>query len=664
MKSNTPSAFEFTDFRGGYCSDVPNRQMVDTELLTADNCYWRDGITSRGGKASYASISGCGIRGGIRARIKDVWYTIVAASTTASGVLLKIGTDTAYSNLTYPSATVAQLASTYAVQFCYLDNKVVAVNGSDKPHVIYQMPSATNVIDTMESYDTRYQDDADWKAGQVHATATGTFIYVDDTTAAQDDTTADFSIASTTVTSGWWAACNGTFNKVRLFTCEAIATTSFTYSYYGHASMSASGTWVSFTPITVPTWTAAGDKVVEMNWPVDPTTGEGLMLQFPSVTAGVADDLAGRFAIRAVAVDIPSASAANAAYLKLDHTQYLTQICLDDRPDTVATHKSHIFLGMGNWMRVGRLNQVTGWEYATKEYFSEGGFIQQMLTHGDYLAILLDNAIFSVTGNSWENWATKFLTAERGAAGKRGAVVVGDELYFMARDGIYSWNGSRLLKVSKHIRSDIEGEDASTAVATDWKGEAWFSFPTSGKVYLFDPDTIRQDDAGDGRVSFYRFPTYTTSLFLSYDGAEDNGYFMGVRNLAATAPRLERLESDDVDYCNGATATIPVTLMTRYLDFGNPHQPKTFRRIKVKVMESTSTAGSVYNLRFYRQDKFGGASYSVATITAGAGSDEYIEEMALPPATDGKAFSLYINHDSQAKAYFLGFAIEVEGRKF
>ena len=663
MRANQTAALEFTNFRGGYCTDVPIGEMADHELQTAENIYWRDGLTKRNGKAVYASVSGCAIKGGIRARIKDIWYTIVAASTTSSGTLLKVGTDTAFSNITFPvSATVVQLESNTMVQFCYLDNKVGVVNGIDKPMVIMQLPSATNVCDTMERYDTRAMDDADWKAGLHYATATAasTDVYLDYTVEAQSSASSSFTLATTSITSGFWFACNHTFNKFSIYDPNAAATVSFAYAYYGRASMSASETWVSATPIATTTWTIGENKFIEFNYPTDPTSGENLMLPHPDSDY----EIAGRFAYKATAVQFPSAISVGCAQGTLDHTQYLTQICLNDRPDTIAAHKSHIFMGFGNWLRVSPYNQFSGWREAEKEYFTEGGFIQQMLTQRDGLVILLDNALYGITGNSWQNWSTQFLTSEKGASSKRGAVVIGDELYFMARDGIYAFNGSRLSKVSKHIRTDMSGEDASGCVATAWKNEAWFSYPTSGHVYVFDPDTYRQDDVGDGRVSFTKFPSYTCNQFILYTGAEDNGRFMGIKNYAASVPMIERLEYDDVDLSNGATATIPVVLLTKYYDFGNPHQNKTFRRIKPRVVKATTSAGSIYNLRFYRQDKFGGASYSVATITAGIGSDEYTRELALPPGNDGKAFALYVSHDEQTTAKFLGFAIEVEGRKF
>lgn len=659
MKPNQTSALEFTSFRGGYCTDVPIGEMQDFELLTAENCYWREGITKRLGKASYASLSVTGARGAIRGKIGSTNYSLIACDTTSSGVELWVGTDTAFASLTYPSTTGVQLTTAAQVQFAHLDGKIVIVNGVEKPLVVYAGASATTIADTIEHFDTRDMDTADWKAGYAYASTTGVggFVYTDDTTDAQDTDAADFQLCSSTVTTGFYVACNHTFNRMRLFTTESVPTVTFAYYYYGHpVSLSASETWVSFNPITPPTWTVAGDKTIELNWPTDPTTGEGLYATFPDTSY----TLAGRYCMRALTVTAPSTSAAYCTNLKLDHTQYLTQILLNDRPDTVAVHKSHVFLGMGNWLHVSPYNQVTGWRESDKEYF--GGTIKQMLTHGDYLAVLLDNAIFGITGNSWANWATNFMTAEKGAAGGRGAVVVGDELFFMARDGIYKWNGSALVKVSKHIRTDMDGEDASTCVASNYKNEAWFSYPVSGHVYMFDPDTFRTDDVGDGRVSFYKFPTYTANLFMPYTDYGDNGRFMGIRN--ATTTQLERLEYDNVDVVRGTTATIPLTFMTKYYDFGNPHQNKTFRRVKPKVLQATTTAGGYYNLRFYRQDNFGGASYTLATITATLGTGEYSKDFSMAPRMDGKTFALYVNHDAQTDARFLGFAIEVEGRKF
>jgi len=661
INAGTTAVFEFTNFRGGYATDIPVGEMADFELLQADNCYWREGITKRMGKGSYTSWTGTAVKAAIRSRIDSTLYTIVAVDTTSSGIQLMIGTDTAFSTISMASTTALTLTTAAQVQFAYLDNKIVAVDGVDEPYVIYACQSATVVGDTIEHYDTRQMDDSDWVAGFVEATLTnsawGGYRYGDDTDDAQSSTTVDFALATATITSGFYIACNHTFNYVKVYGAQSIPTVTLAYYYHGHtATMSASETWVSFTPIDPPTWTAAGDKVIELAWPADPTTGESLYTVVPDCSYNIA----GRYAWRALTVTQPSASAAYCTGFRADHTQYLSQILLDDKPDTISVHKSHVFLGMGNWMRVSPYNQVRGWRESDKEYFP--GLIKQMVTQGDGLVVLLDNALYGITGNSWANWATQFLTAERGAMSKWGAVVVGDELYFMARDGIYKWSGSSLTKVSKHIRTDIDAEDASICAAVNYKGEAWFAYPTSGHVYLFDPDTFRTDDVGDGRVSFWKFPTYTASLFMPYVDKGDSGYLMAICN--DSPPRLDRCEYDDVDCVSGTTATIPLTMMTKYFDFDNPHQMKTFRRIKPKVLQATTTAGGYYNLRFYRQDKFGGASYSVATITATLGTSEYGKELALPPRIDGKTFSLYVNHDAQTKARFLGFAIEVEGRKF
>ena len=191
---------------------------------------------------------------------------------------------------------------------------------------------------------------------------------------------------------------------------------------------------------------------------------------------------------------IDSTTAWACAYLKAEHSQYLTQLFLNDRPDRVATHKSHLVLGAGNWMRVSPYSSVKGWREQDKEFFSEGGLIQAMVPHLDYLAILLDNSIYGLYGNSWQNWSTRLLVSNKGTIAKRSAVVVNEEVYFVARDGIYGWNGSRLLKLSKHIQDDIDSFTLTDAAAIQYQSEYWISFPTDGNVLIFDPDTLRLDE--------------------------------------------------------------------------------------------------------------------------------------------------------------------------
>jgi hypothetical protein len=655
------SIFDFTDFRGGFFSDVPPDLMKDNELLQADNCYWRDGLKKRSGQASFTSYTSSNIRGGIRTKIATIWYTILGIEATGGSVELRIGTDNASTTLTRYDNRLATLTYTGTllqngqnVQFAVLDERVVAVNGYDKPRVIWA--SASNfLVDTLESYDNRLMDNDDWNAGQYYPSLTAT-SYFTDTADAQSSASADFTLASTTYTTGFWVGCAHTFNKVTLYDVQAAsATTTFDYTYYGRASSGGATGWVSFTPVNTPTWTAVGNKEIELNFPIDSNTQEPLMDKTPSLNSSIG----AVYSIRCTALATQNAGFA-CAYAKAEHSQYLTQLLLNDRPDTVATHKSHLMMGSGNWMRVSPYGTLKGWREQDKEYFSEGGLIQAMVPHIDYLAIVLDNAIYGLYGNSWSDWSTKLLIGTKGTISKRSVCVVNEELYFVARDGIYGWNGSRLLKLSKHIKSFLETLTVTDSAAANIRGEYWVSFPTNGYTLVFDPDTLRLDDVGDGRMSFYRFPDYPVDQFLPYFGAGDTGVLRAYRNLGI--PKTLTLESGNYDTFS-STIPIALTFRTKDMAFGNSQQNKIFRRLKMQINQASDTAGATYTMIHYANNQGGQSSYSVNfAVATGSGVDTVFQ--GIPPGIDGFTYGVYINHNTAYDAKFLGYSVEVEKRKY
>jgi len=651
------SVFDFNDFRGGYMTDVPTDLMKDNELLQADNCYWRNGLKQRLGKASVVSLTGSAIRGGIRTKVAGNWYTFLGVDTTAAGAVeLKYGTATAFTTLTMPSGTAYTLQTGYDVQFAVLDERVVAVNGYDKPTVIWNSATTAFQTETLERYDLRTMASADWNAGQYYPSLSAT-MYMTDTSDAQSAASQDFAFATYSVTSGFWVACAHTFNKVTLYDAKANATGSMTFEYYGRASSGAATGWTSFTPINTPTWTAAENKEIEMNFPIDANTNELLMEKVASLNSSIGGVFAMRFTN---ANTIDSTTAWACANIKLEHSQYLTQILLNDRPDTVATHKSHLILGAGNWMHISPYSTVKGWREADKEYFSEGGLVQQMVPQLDYLAILLDNAIYGLYGNSWQNWSTKLLVS-RGTIGKRTAAVVNEEVYFVSRDGIYGWNGSRLLKLSKHIKSDIDSYTKTNAAAAQINGEYWVSFPSNAITETFDPDTLRIDDVGDGRVSFYKFTGYQVDQFIPYTGALDTGALMAIVNTGSQA-RLDQLETANYDKIS-ASATIPYVFRTRDIPFEKSQQAKVFRRLKIQAAQATATAGAGYRLVHHAFRSDGAATYS-ASFAVSVGSDIYTTYLGIPPGIEGYTYGLSVSHDTQYDANFFGFSVDVEKRSY
>jgi hypothetical protein len=654
------SLFDFTDFRGGFFTDVPSDMMKDNELLQADNCYWRNGLKKRLGQASFTSYTSSNIRGGIRAKIATIWYTILGIEACSGGAVeLRIGTDNASTTLTkYDARTATFTAFTLQngqnIQFAYLDERIVAVNGYDKPTVIWA--SASNfMVNTLESYDNRVMDNDDWNAGQYYPSLTAT-SYFTDTADAQSSASSDFLLASTTLTTGFWVGCAHTFNKVTLYDVQAASTTTtFNYTYYGRASSGGATGWIGFTPVNTPTWTAVGNKEIELNFPIDSNSQEILMDR----TASLNSSIGGVYAIACTALATQNA-AFSAGYVKAEHSQYLTQLLLNDRPDTVATHKSHLMMGAGNWMRVSPYGSVKGWREQDKEYFSEGGVIQAMIPHLNYLAIVLDNAIYGLLGNSWADWSTKLLEGNKGAINKRSACVVNEELYFVSRDGIYGWNGTRLLKLSKHIQTFFDTLTITDATAAAIRGEYWVSFPSNGYTLVFDPDTLRLDDVGDGRMSFYRFSDYPVDQFLPYFGAGDTGVFRAYRNLGI--PKTLTLESGNYDTF---TTTIPIAMAfrTRDMEFTNSGLNKLFRRLKMQVAQASNILGNGYSLIHYATNKGGQSSASVAfTVATGSGVDVIYQ--GIPPGIDGFTYGVYLNHNTAYDAKFLGYSVEVEKRKY
>jgi hypothetical protein len=308
------------------------------------------------------------------------------------------------------------------------------------------------------------------------------------------------------------------------------------------------------------------------------------------------------------------------------------------------------------------MNKITGWEAGLQENFSEGGTIQAMVPHLDYCAIVLDNAIYGIYGNSWADWSTRLLNNTRGTIAKRSVKVVNEEVYFMSRDGIWGWNGTRLLKLSKHIQSDINSYTLTNTAAENIRGEYWISFPSNNVTLLFDPDTIRTDDMGDGRVSFYKFTGYNVSQFLPYFGAGDTGEIKSIVNATAQI-RMDILETGNSDKIAQST-TIPMVFRTKDMAFGNSQQNKIFRKLKLQLAQSTATGGMAYTIKHYANNKSGSVTYSVvANVTPLASGIETVI-LGVPPGIDGYTYGVYIAHDTQYDARFLGYSIEVDKRKY
>lgn len=634
------------DFRGGYFTDTPSELMKDNELLKAENCQWRDGMKKRKGKAPYSTSDWSsfeGIKGAIRVYINNAWVTIIALDD-GSDVNFYYGTGTTFAAID----NTFDFSTGYNVEFAELDDHIVAVNGQEKPAVIYYDSGWT--VENLETYDTRDWTKVNCFAGQWDNSEDPPFI--DDSTDAFDEVaaSANFQLSDgATANDGFYIASDYAFNKV-VFKGAVQATGSpvAEYAYWNGTA------WTTFTPGTAPTWTAAtGDKTLEFNWPM--TDGELLWQRYSEDDSLGLTGIPNRFIIRVRFTTAPSA-AFSCDYLTVHNTQYLTLILQDGRPHTVYTHNGTMFLAERWIINFSAYHSVKNWRERNTEFFEQGGKqIQQMITYQDNLVIFKENAIYTYNTTSLSDPIRSRPLAAVGAAGGRSAAVVGGLLFFVADDGIYAWDGSRATRVTKHIQSDFDSWTKTNAAGIGYQEEYWVSFPSNSITLTADPDTFRKDGAGNGVMSFYKFTGYVSHKFYHEDGAGDNDYLLAL--VDADPPRIDRCDNGITDN----SVAIAMALQTRYFDFGGFQKHKFMGRFKPKISEVSAITGSAHTLTSYCAD---GTKSKVITLTVPVGSGYYSKDISLPYTMDGKNISFELSHEGVTSAALIGYALELTNRRY
>lgn len=649
-----PSIFNFSDFRGGYCTNLSSEQMASNELLQGDNLYWNGAVAQRPAVASYASIvttsfTTTGMRGVTRVYINDAWHNIVACDDGAEVRFFQgTTTTTVHASITRCSATNVSFTTGKDVQFAGLGDKLIAVNGTDRPLAFFATASAIYSM-PLDQYDERLRDNDNWKAGQVSATS-----YIDDTTDAQSTTASDFIIASaTTVTTGIYLAGDFTYSKLIFSGVDKSsvgATTGGTWQYFN-----ASETWAAIgTFNATPTW-ATGTNTLEFELPMS-TDGVLKWAKYTGTDSGLTD----RYCIRSLWGGGGPSNTIACNYIEQYHTHYLTQILGDQRPETIVNHKNHIFMSAENQVQVSVANSIKGWRADRWEYFHEGGRkIMAMVTLNDFLAIIKEGMIFGIYGTSWENWSTRPIT-EGGLVAPRGVVNAANILWMVDRDGIWAFDGTRRIKICRHIQSDIDSLTLTNACALYHKGMVRFGFPTNSTVLVFDPDTFRLDDVGDGRVSFYKWLAYAPKQWSYHGGGGDDGKLLYYDT---------QLNEDDVsatyDNLSGA-ATINMQFRTKLFSFGENQVVKCYNTVIPKVGDVAgiaTTDDALYTFKMITEDEDGGAS-SVATLTAGSGTGIHQQDITVPYTMDGKLISFFVGQDTQFSGKIYSFSVDVRKRRY
>lgn len=635
------------DFRGGYHTDTPNELMSDNDLLLAENCQWRNGIIKRNGISvnmhdDFSSYAG--VKGSIRA-YSDRYSTIIA---------LDDGSDVRFFRSSGSVHNFYEIDSDFTfltgknVEFANMNKFIVAVNGYDKPAIMYFDDVSGWVIKNLEEYDIRTREKSEWYAGQY--TASGE-IFTDDTTDAQDSGADDFQVCSNTNEDGCFISCDTTFNKIIFKSCQQAAGSpgTITYSYWNGTE------WTNITPIQEPSWTdAEGDKTLEFDIPLD-SNGE-LLWEYYNQSTEL--HLANKFIILIEFGAAPS-SAFSCDSLELYHSQYLTQIMQNERPQFVYAHNSRIFLAANNTINYSPYGSITGWRAGEVEYFIEGGpKIISMCSYVDSLLIFKENTIYLFSGTNYEDFTRSMPLSHVGTIAKRSPVTIGGYVFFIGRDGIYAWQGSESVKISKHIETDIKSYTLTEACAIFYQNEYWVSFPSQSVVLTMDVDTLRSDESGDKKISIFKFTEYKVSNFMYNKGAADNGYLEAI--VDKSSPLVIRCDYGAQDNLETASS-IDMKLMIKYLTTENFQLKKYIGRIKVKLKEVSNISGSSHALTLYSDE--GDVSEAI-TITVPAGNGYYSEDIKPHYDLDGKNLSLLLRHNLNTSCSLVGYSIEIKERNF
>lgn len=621
---------ETKDFRGGYFSNVPSSLMSDSDLLIAQDCYWRNGLVKRSGIAKFSTTAFTGtIRGGWETKQGSTWFTLLAVDNGAT-CNFYYGASSTFTKLTAEHFTTG-----YNVEFDELNKKIIAANNKDKPMLLEY--STTWTLKTVESNDVRTIGLADWWAGQYTATST---TYTDDSTDAQSDASEDFAFCTTATNDGFWVASDFTFNRLTITAAQQTATTTAVYEYWTTAG------WASATMVTTPTWTSAtGTRTIEWNYPSS-------WVQCSSTVAGATSNVSGRYTFR-VRFSSPPAAGKSATKIALSHTQYLTEVLGGDTVKWVKAHNSRIWLGAGNSCNVyySVANVVTGWKLQYAEYFLEGGdTIEGLESWKNTLIVGKANAIHQYQGDTFETFV-KSKISDHGVSSGRALKSLGDYLVRPWNNGIWMYDGTTDREISKHIKADLESWTLSDAAAVYYYGEYWCCFPTNSKLVLFDPDTQRPDPAGDTRVSFFKFTNHKVNQFI-YNQAQGSIY--GITN--ATAPYLAKLDSGTRDKTTAST-TISFHARTRYNPFTEEMYNKYLVRGAVKVFEPSVT--SSYTVQLLADD---GDKTATFTLTPTVGTGFYRETFTIPYNVDGKNLAFDIQHNAKTNAGLSAVAIDARAR--
>lgn len=594
------------DFQGGYATNIPSPMMRPNELLQAENCHWNNGLVKRKGYQKYstndATFDAGTVVGMIRTDISGTYETVAALNTPSVGLTLWHGEATMQS-------MGISLNESADVRFVQMGTYLIGVTGADWPFVI-QHDGTDYTFQTIENLDTRTRQWFEWHiVGLDNDNPPVGTEYTEDVQGADVPIVLTSGLAGESIV----VSCDFTFNKITFNGVIAPVMTDVTYEY-------SRGTgWQEFTPHTTPDWLTDGDHVLEFNLPL--INGGLHWTPFYGAISGVTE----RYAVRITFNQAHTSVGITEVIPQMN--QYLRLVMAGEYGTDVVVHNSRLQIASGNVAHFSPVNKITDWRSDEVEYFQDGGtVIQRMVSFPQALVVLKEDAVYALTGNSYQNYRKQLISRD-GTIAPRSVVNMGQEIYYLARDGIRGWNGTQSVVLSKHITTDVPVDDE--AVGMSYDRNYWIAFPSTNTILRFDPDTAFRRKNGDASVGFFKYTNMPVHMMVWGYGNRDTGHVYAAVTNAGGIFQLDVGETD-----NGVA--IEMSAKTLYFTFSQPGTRKRIGRIKPEVIPSGE-----YTLRFEADD--GQQSIDI-TLFSGSEGYSYSEDITLPHTLDGKNLAMKFTH--------------------
>jgi len=178
---------------------------------------------------------------------------------------------------------------------------------------------------------------------------------------------------------------------------------------------------------------------------------------------------------------------------------------------------------------------------------------------------------------------------------------------------------------------------------------------SASTMYWADPDTLRVDDMGDGRVSWWKWTGLKAGCLL-YDKGLASATLLLAYDVTNTRIVKAGTAAYDTDKAGTTNTNITVTFQPKYESYGSPNTKKRYVRFKPDLSKSGDWTLTM------KSDN--GITTDASTISSGTGSGHYYGDISIPWELDGYNITFQLVNTTSNAVQIYGYSVEVERRAF